>query len=131
MNAQHYQLLLRSFDAELSTAEQTQLQTALEQDAQLRAEQQYLQQLRQQLGRQQFQFGADFADQVLQKIANTTRAYQTTDYMAQLFPPIAISTAAAILLLVGFAYYQEGNISLNTLAGIILDDETILMYYGS
>lgn len=131
MNAQHYQLLLRSFDVELSTAEQTQLQTALEQDAQLRAEQQYLQQLRQQLGRQQFQFGVDFADQVLQKIANTTRAYQTTDYMAQLFPPIAISTAAAILLLVGFAYYQEGNISLNTLAGIILDDETILMYYGS
>ena len=131
MNAQHYQLLLRSFDAELSTTEQIQLQKALEQDAQLRAEQQYLQQLRHQLGQQQFQFGADFTDHVLQKIANNTRIYQTVDYIAQLFPPIAIGAAATILLLIGFAYYQEGNISLQTLAGITLDDQTILMYYGS
>ena len=133
MNSQNthdiHDFLLRSLDSELTEQEQVLLQAALEQNADLLQAKQELLQIRQQLSQQAFDFSADFNFNVCQKIRQLPTPSLET-YIGQLFPHVAASAAAAIIVLVGYAYWQSGSLSFPILAGTLLDNHSVWDWYG-
>ena len=116
-----YNLLLASFDRSLSDEEQVALNQGLESSAQLRDAQAELQNMRALIGEQSYEFKPFFAGRVLHKIdalENRIKERGLSNWLARIFPKVALSGVAVILLLIASTYFMEGSFSLDTLLGI-------------
>ena len=101
-----YALLLASFDRKLTSKEQATLDQGLTDFTGLQAEKTDLEQLRAMVGEQTYAFKPFFAGRVMHKIE------------VRIFPKVAMSGLAIIILLLASTYLIEGSFSLDTLLGI-------------
>ncbi|HAS41890.1 MAG TPA: hypothetical protein DCS93_15525 [Microscillaceae bacterium] len=116
-----YELLLASFDRELTEAETAMLEQGLADFAELRAEKADLEKLRTLVGEQTHAFKPFFAGRVMHKIENLQQRSKEkglTGWMVRIFPKVAVSGLAVIILLMASTYLVEGSFSLDTLLGI-------------
>lgn len=117
-----YNLLLASFDRALSDEEQVALNRGLETSAELREEQAKLQKIRNLVSEQTAtKFEPFFAGRVLHKIEaleNKQKERGIANWLTRMFPKVAVSGIAVIVLLVASTYFMEGSFSLDTLLGI-------------
>lgn len=131
---QLYALLLRSLDEQLPPNEAQQLQTALEENEELCAQQQQLLQMRALLAGQQYHFASGFEDRVMETINQLqTKGGREVDFGTALsiaFRRIALSGVAAILVLLFVTYLNHHSLSLNAITGIEnLNPEDVELYY--
>jgi len=116
-----YELLLDSFDRELAEDEKVLLEQGLADFAELRAEKADLEKLRTLVGQQTHQFKPFFAGRVMHKIESLQQRSKekgVTGWMVRIFPKVAVSGLAVIILLMTSTYLVEGSFSLDTLLGI-------------
>ena len=113
-----YNLLLASFDRALSDEEQLALNQGLETSAELRKEQAKLQKIRDLVSEQSPEFEPFFAGRVLHKIEALEKERGIANWMTRMFPKVAVSGIAVIVLLIASTYFMEGSFSLDTLLGI-------------
>ncbi|OJJ20787.1 hypothetical protein BKI52_09390 [marine bacterium AO1-C] len=116
-----YELLLASFDRELTSDEQASLEQGLADFAELRAEKTDLENLRTLVGDQSYAFKPFFSGRVMHKIENLkqrSREKGLSSWMVRIFPKVAASGLAIIVLLMASTYLMEGSFSLDTLLGI-------------
>jgi hypothetical protein len=128
MNQKMLELLYRSFDAELSTEEQQQLEQALASSKQLTREKEELTRLRTIVSDEAAQsFKPFFAARVMRRIRSVPERAKNGDLFFEslitFFKPVAI--AAMILLLVLFSY-NMGKSKNFTLAGAFAEPEITL-----
>ncbi|OWY17188.1 hypothetical protein C7N43_28940 [Sphingobacteriales bacterium UPWRP_1] len=131
---QLYALLLRSLDEQLPPNEAQQLQTALEENEELCAQQQQLLQMRALLAGQQYHFASGFEDRLMETINQLqTKGGREVDFGTALsiaFRRIALSGVAAILVLLFVTYLNHHSLSLNAITGIEnLNPEDVELYY--
>ena len=105
-------LLIRSFDAELSTSDQCYLHHSLEQSAELEAEWKFLEGMRSCAALSRVEsFGPDFSGRVMQMIRSTTSeglsSFLPTLWAA--FRPVALVSAAVIVVLASVSFYALKN----------------------
>lgn len=134
---QLYHLLLRSLDESLSKQEQSQLETALSQSAELRAEKKQLLEVRALLERQEtaYQFKPFFAGRVIEKIRlekNPSIQTSNIDFLTALvlsFQRLAVPSFTLICLLLAYTYFTTDTLTLQAVMGIsdvALEDLTLL-----
>jgi len=128
MNNQLLKLLIRSFDAELSLSEQQQLQEGLQQSAELRAEKERLLSIRADLGQQEYRFKPFFNARVMNRIEQlgAEKLPDLSELIMAFFPKVAYPSLAIILVLLLNVYLGEGNISIDSIAGI---EDTLDSFY--
>lgn len=129
-----YNLLLRSLDEQLPPQEAQHLQTALQENEELRTQQQQLLQMRALLAGQQYHFTTGFEDRVMEAINHLqTEGGRQVDFGTALslaFRRIALSGVAAILVLLFITYLNHQSLSLNAITGIEnLNPEDVELYY--
>lgn len=136
-----YSILLRSLDEVLDDADQKALGAALEAQPALRQEQARLLALREQLCQYTAEFTPQFADRVMDRLQSEQHKTHIiaptlgiTDLLTQWFPRVAAAAAIFIAMVVINTYWQEGKLSLDTLAGInylddIENDDTAAFYF--
>lgn len=138
-----HELLLRSFTNSLNAEEAAALDEALAQSAELRARQVEWQKNYQLLqDAYSPNFGALFADKVLQRLEGKAAGYRTDNntystadiqtYLLRLFPKVAL-TGIVIMFFLALGLYLNsggGGLSLDTLAGItpLSDEDSIGAY---
>ncbi|MCO6491829.1 MAG: hypothetical protein J5I98_25665 [Phaeodactylibacter sp.] len=108
------ELLLRSFDQELSGEERTRLEAALAGSEALRREKSQLEALRQMLGGLRAEPTAGFADEVLGKL-NTSPVEAT---LLSILPPAAAACLIVLLLTLIGIYLAEGSLSTEAIIGV-------------
>lgn len=115
-----YALLLASFDRELTSKEQATLDQGLTDFTELQTEKNDLEQLRAMVGEQTYAFKPFFAGRVMHKIERLqhSREKGLSGWMVRIFPKVAMSGLAIIILLLASTYLIEGSFSLDTLLGI-------------
>ncbi len=115
-----YALLLASFDRKLTSKEQATLDQGLTDFTGLQAEKTDLEQLRAMVGEQTYAFKPFFAGRVMHKIEHLqhSREKGLSGWMVRIFPKVAMSGLAIIILLLASTYLIEGSFSLDTLLGI-------------
>ncbi len=123
-NQELYQLLLRSFDEDLSPQEQQQLQKALKESAELRQKKRELEEVEALLRNADMTTTIPFfTGKVMTKIEDlhSTQALSLMDEFAlslsRIFPKVALSSLSLLLVLTAGLYLSEGNLSSNTLLG--------------
>lgn len=121
MNKALYDLLLASFDRALSDEEQSALEEGLANSEELRIEKANLEKLRGLVAGQKHEFKPFFAGRVMNKIeamTETAKEKGLSRWMMRMFPKVAISGLAVIVLFIAGTYLMEGSFSLETLWGI-------------
>ncbi|EAY29268.1 hypothetical protein [Microscilla marina] len=116
-----YNLLVASFDRDLSDEEQTALNQGLERSEDLRREKIALQNLRKLTAAQSPEFAPFFAGRVMHKIdtlQTQPKEPALAKWLTKMFPKVALSGMAVIVLLIINTYFMEGSFSLDTLLGI-------------
>ena len=111
------QLLQRSYDEELSPAEQEKLEKALVKDSELREEKKKLDAIRRVLSDEEHTFGADFAENVITRIEMEEKAEQENLFMYA-FNRIALPGLAAAVILLLFSVFSNGTLSFDTIIGV-------------
>ncbi len=116
-----YNLLVASFDRDLSDEEQAALNQGLETSEELRKEQVVLQQMREITAAHSPEFAPFFSGRVMHKIEalhQPTKEPVLAKWLTKMFPKVALSGVAVILLVLVSTYFVEGSFSLDTLLGI-------------
>ncbi len=108
------ELLLRSFEEELSGEEKSRLEAALETSAELRREKQQLEKLRQMLGALQAGPDESFVDVVMEKV-NASPVGAT---LLSLLPRAAAACLIIILLTLIGIYLAEGSLTTDAIIGV-------------
>ena len=114
-------LLVASFDRELTEQEQATLEQGLANFTELQAEKANLESIREMVGEQSYAFKPFFASRVMHKIENLkqrSRERGLSVWMLRMFPKVAVSGLAIIIVLMASTYVMEGSFSLDTLLGI-------------
>lgn len=106
------ELMLKSLDGQLSQKEKNDLKVGLEGSEKLQKEMHDYELLRESLANTDFSFGKGFSDRIMQKLEKPQ-----LDLFGS-FKNIAISSAAAIALLLISVYFMDGSIDLDALYGI-------------
>ena len=112
------EILLKSFDAELTPQERKLLDEALQNSASLRQEKQEIERMREMLGNQKPSFESGFADRVMERLEKEPVAPPKTIEMFSVFKRVAIAGIAAIIVLLLAIYYIDGSLTLDALLGI-------------
>lgn len=116
-----YNLLVASFDRDLSDKEQAALNQGLETSEELRKEQAALQNIRKLTASHSPEFAPFFSGRVMHKIESLQKHPKEqvlTKWLSKMFPKVAVSGVAIILLFLASTYFMEGSFSLDTLLGI-------------
>ncbi|MCO6478187.1 MAG: hypothetical protein J5I94_16265 [Phaeodactylibacter sp.] len=108
------ELLLRSFEEELSGEESSRLEAALEASAELRREKQQVEKLRQMLSALQAGPDESFVDVVMEKV-NTSPVEAT---LLSLLPRAAAACLIIILLTLIGIYLAEGSLTTDAIIGV-------------
>ncbi len=108
-------LLIRSFDEELTAEEQQRLNSALAADANLVREKQELEKMRQVLSGYSPRFSQGFSERTLENAFADTAESNNLYF---LFKRFALSGVAAIVILLISVYLTDGSFSLNSLLGL-------------
>ena len=109
-------LLIESFDRQLSLDEQAFLNQALAQDAELRAEKQQLQAIRDELSQLQVAPKIGFADSVMSKI-ETKQPGGFIYQMNRLFPQVIAASILIAMLSLFSIYWSTGSLDTDSLIG--------------
>ncbi len=112
------EILLKSFDAELTPQEQKLLADALQQSKELRKEKQEIEQMRNRLAGQEASFRSGFVDRVMDRLKTEPTASPKTIEMYSIFKRVAIVGIAAIIALLFVIYYIDGSLTLDAVLGI-------------
>jgi len=122
MNKKLKDLLIRSLDDELGSNERAELEEALVVSPELRQEKEQLLAMRMRIGGQQFAFQSGFSGRVMQQIGQISKGkvvmFDFTQGLAAAFKRIALSGAAAILMLLLYTYVKDGSLSVDSLLGL-------------
>ena len=110
-------LLIRSLDDQLSDAEETQLEAALENSSDLRAEKQQLLELRVQMARLKVEADEAFTEEVMQALQKQ-KSNSFESVILNLFPKVAAACLVLLLASVLIIYFTEGNLSAEAIIGI-------------
>lgn len=110
------ELLYRSFDDELNKSEATNLKEALSNSKELRNEKESIEEVRNILGQNQFQFNDGFADRVLSTLEANNAVFVVGLY--NLFKRVAITGIAAIIVLLISIYFIDGSIETDSFYGL-------------
>lgn len=112
------EILLKSFDAELTPQERKMLDGALQRSEDLRKEKQEIGQMRNLLAGQEASFESGFADRVMDRLKKEPTVSPRTIEMYSIFKRVAIVGIAAIIALLITIYYIDGSLTLNAVLGI-------------
>ena len=107
-------LLIQSFDRELTTEEQLQLDEALKNSEELREQKEQLVSLRNMISKTKISFDQNFSAEVMDKISEGN----FSSNVISLFKKIAYTGAASIVILLGSHLYSGGSLSLESFLGI-------------
>lgn len=123
-------LLLRSFDDELGRAEKESLEKGLQESRELREEKEAMEAMRTRLGNFSPEFDTGFSKRVMQKLEAEKSGFSPSVY--SIFKRVALSGAAAILLLLFSIYYTDGSLSLDALYGLYqyAPDEAAVSFFN-
>lgn len=121
-------LLIRSFDEDLSSEEKNMLDKALADSKELQEEKIELSKTRELLSGHRQAFSEGFSDKVLEKLGQN----DFSTIVLRLYKGITYSGVAAIILLLIMNHYSGGNFNLESLLGIeeISGDVTALTVIG-
>ncbi|MDZ7335704.1 MAG: hypothetical protein ONB33_12265 [candidate division KSB1 bacterium] len=116
MNQKLLSLLYRSFDGQLSPAEQKQLDQALSDSAALRAEKNRIEQLRSMISHSGHRtFRPFFAEKVIQKIRDYRRPAESfVDSLITVFRPVAIAVTILLVVLLSYNLFMSEDKSLSS-----------------
>lgn len=135
MDQKVLELLYRSFDGQLTQAEQERLDEALRHSQALREEKEKIAAMRQAVSGSAAQtFQPFFAERVMQRIQGKRKSMAAVgeDFMSSLawsFRRIAIAGVIAVLLLLAGSFIQKGEISLNAMLAmpqLTIEDTVVL-----
>jgi len=114
------ELLLYSFEGELSQEEQQQLKKALSASPELRAERDKLLKIRKLIGGLKIPEDPSFSDKVLQRLNNSSSKTETafSATVVSLFPRVAAACIVILLLALSIVYLSQGNYSTDALIGV-------------
>lgn len=135
MDQKVLELLYRSFDAQLTPAEQQQLDEALARSQPLREEKEKIAAMRQAVAGSAVQsFEPFFAERVMQRIQGRGKSMAAAgeEFMSSLvwsFRRIALAGVIALLLLLAGNIIQKGDISLNSVLAmpqLTIEDTVVL-----
>lgn len=112
------EILLKSFDAELTPQERKMLDEALQHSEKLRKEKQEIEHTRAMLAGQPASFESGFADRVMQRLETEPAAPPKSVEMYGIFKRVAITGIAAIIALLIAIYFIDGSLTLNAVLGI-------------
>lgn len=110
------ELLLRSFDDQLSKEEQKSLDEGLAISEELRSEKESIIKMRQLLSNTDFKFDKGFADDVVENIMPAEKDFFIGFY--NIFSRVALSGVAAIILFLVSIYFIDGSLNIETIQGI-------------
>jgi hypothetical protein len=110
-------LLQRSYDEELSAAEDKLLQKALTNDVALQAEKKKLDAMRRVLGEVDYSFDSVFSENVMARIEMEESIDQGNSFLYA-FNRIALPGLAAAIILLLFTVFSSGTLSLESIMGI-------------
>lgn len=119
MNRKIFELLYRSFDADLSSTEQQQLHQALAQSAELREEKERIENMRSLVhAAGEKTFHPFFADKVMSRIRGKKRGLIREDAffnaLVGLFRPVVIGSAILLLGLISYNIIKSGDFSIES-----------------
>lgn len=112
------EILLKSFDTELTPEEQKLLDNALQGSEELRKEKQEIEQMRNLLSGQEASFETGFEDRVMERLETEPTASPKTIEMVSVFKRVAITGMAAIIALLITIYFVDGTLNLDSLFGL-------------
>jgi len=112
------EILLKSFDTELTPEEQKLLDNALQRSEELRKEKQEIEQMRNLLSGQEASFKSGFEDRVMDRLETEPTASPKTIEMVNIFRRVAITGMAAIIALLITIYFVDGTLNLDSLFGL-------------
>ncbi|NOX85421.1 MAG: hypothetical protein GXO86_05585 [Chlorobi bacterium] len=112
------EILLKSFDAELTPQERKLLDEALQNSEELRKEKRELEQMRGMFAGQEASFDTGFADRVMEHLEAETVNPPKTVEMYSVFKRVAFVGIAAIIALLITIYYIDGTLTLDAVLGI-------------
>lgn len=125
MDKKNHELLLKSFDAALTSEEQARLNAALSASETLRLEQERIWRMRDAVGRGAARsFRPFFAERVIQRIQTTARenTESFSDSLMALFRPVLIAAAVLIAVMLSYnAVRHDGAL----MAGVLEQDVTL------
>jgi hypothetical protein len=110
-------LLQKSYDEELSAAEDKLLQKALTNDVALQAEKKKLDAMRRVLGEVDYSFDSVFSENVMARIEMEESIDQGNSFLYA-FNRIALPGLAAAIILLLFTVFSSGTLSLESIMGI-------------
>jgi hypothetical protein len=134
MNEKMYNLLIRSLDEPISEEEQTKLNKALNKDEELQRRKNDLEEMRKRLGSYAPVFKAGFASRVMQRLEKERIVLDLNQNIYFLFKRVALTGAAAIILLLLGIYITMGTLNLDVILGVeSLSEESLVTYllYGN
>lgn len=119
-------LLLRSYDGELTQSELEILEKALLTDGELQLEKIELDEMRKQLANYQPAFSTKFSQNIADKIYTKSKQFDLTPF----FKAIVLSGAAAILIILLSIYFTDGSLDLDAIYGLshYAADEELFTY---
>jgi len=116
-----YELLLRSFDQDLSPGDQEVLDKAIIRFPELEKEKKRLQQLRAKMITGKYAFKSGFASRVMKRVSDEQEPLILTPSfnrsLSSAFLRIAMTAVAAVIVLLLSIYLSEGSIDVNSLTG--------------
>jgi hypothetical protein len=122
MNKRHIDLLYRSLDSLLGVPDQVELERALSESTELRAEKKRIEELREVFkhsGSKKFE--PFFTERVLQRISLLQRRPESEvdffAYLVYLFRRVAVAAAVVCLLIITYNIIENNGLSMNNLLG--------------
>ena len=107
-------LLFQSFDRELTTEEQVELDGALINSQELREQKEQLASMRNLISKTKISFNQNFTAEIMDKISESN----FNSNVISLFKKIAYAGAASIVVLLGSHVWSGGSLSLESFLGI-------------
>lgn len=131
-----YDLLLRSLDATLLPEETTMLEEALRSSPELRTEKERLLEMRSSISAKHYSFKPNFSSRVMDRLEAEKHPVVpltpvSDNSLYKVFVRVAMTAAAAIIILILSIYFTEGKVDMNSLTGIenfSNSDENLVSY---
>lgn len=112
------ELLMRSFDQELTPQEKEALEKALESSDELRQEKDDIEKMRKLISFSSPSFSDSFIENTMNKVKNEQDENPHLSQFINIFKRIAISGAAAIVALLISIYFIDGSLAADAIFGI-------------
>jgi len=123
-------LLIRSFDEELSTTDAARLEQALTQSSTLRTEFRKMENMRKSISTLRVKKDPGFADDVLARLKEEGKKTLNT-VIASIFPKVAAACLVVFLLSLLAIYFSSGTLSVDAIIGVDeLTPEDASIYLG-